>query len=115
MTDYREFYRVVKFLKEKLNFDHPVVIRRSILNNNDGECRFYHNRFIIKVDKKLPEYYATEVLIHEVAHVLAWGMDKDFHGKNWGIAYSKVYRLYLEYLIKRDDFCTSHCSDSPVN
>ena len=97
---YREFYKLVKFLKKNLPFQWPVIIRRVIIREaNDGDCTFSNNRFIINIEKRLPEYFAAEVLVHETAHVLSWGKDKDFHGKHWGIAYSKVYRLYLQYLV----------------
>jgi len=100
---YREYYKLVKFLKENLPFQWPVTIRRIVINEaNDGDCTFVNDRFIINIEKRLPEYFAAEVLIHEIAHALSWGKDKDFHGKHWGIAYSRVYRLYLRYLMENE-------------
>ena len=96
---HKEFYKVAKFLKGNLPFQWPVIIRRVVINeDNDGDCTFVSNRFIVRIEKRLPEYYAAEVLVHELGHALSWNKDKDCHGKHWGIAYSRVYRLYMRYL-----------------
>ena len=94
--EYRFFYKVWRILKKKIPFDYPVKLRRKLLSKNDGECKFCRDHFVICIDKKLPEYYAVEVLLHEIGHVLSWDKDTDFHGPNWGKAYSFVYRTYLE-------------------
>ena len=98
MKGYKTFYQLTRFFRKRLPFTHPVHFRRtSVSDGNDGECSFKGGRFIICVDKTLPEHHAIEVLIHETAHPLAWGKDKDIHGPNWGKAYSLVYRHFLEF------------------
>jgi hypothetical protein len=98
MKDYERFYQLTRFLRRRLPFSHPVHFRRiNIRDGLDGECIFKNGRFIICVDKTLPEASAIEVLIHEAAHPLSWGKDKDVHGPNWGKAYSLVYRHFLEF------------------
>lgn len=91
----QNFYKIWKLLKQKIEFSYPVQVRRIILKENDGECIFKKNKFFISIDKNIPENHAIETLLHEVSHVLAWGKDKDFHGVNWGRAYSYVYRTFL--------------------
>jgi hypothetical protein len=44
---------------------------------------------------------AVDTLIHELAHAVAWDKDDIDHGPKWGVAYSKVYRLYLEKWLKQ--------------
>lgn len=39
---------------------------------------------------------AIDTLLHEWAHALAWNRKKDYHWYGWGIAFSKVYRIYLK-------------------
>jgi len=98
--NYSYFYKTLRFLKKNLPFQHSVYIRRiKLRENHDGDCMFRGEKFWIRIEKGLPEYYAIEVLLHEMAHVLAWGKDKNnVHGENWGKAYSQVYRKFLEFI-----------------
>ena len=98
---YEYFHKVVMFLKTSKLVIEPISIRRIKLRDTlDGQCEFRNDRFIIKINKKLPENYSVDVLLHEFAHAVAWDKDADVHGPNWGKAYSKVYRLYLENFIE---------------
>lgn len=93
-----ETYRsLVAFLKKKYP-DFRVSIRRTTLPERfDGLCaQKKDNTFSIRIDKTIPERYVIDVLLHEFAHVMAWEKDSNVHGVNWGIAYSKLYRAYLE-------------------
>ena len=96
------FYRtVVKTLKDKTYTRYPIYIRR-IKMSDFGECELdkKNKRFIIHINRKLAQSIAIEIVIHEIGHVLAWGKDKQDHGRNWGIAYSKVYREYEKAFMK---------------
>ena len=64
----------------------------------DGSCQFVDNHFLVKVNRLLDEYHSIDVLLHEVAHVVAWEKDEDVHGRNWGLAYSKIYRKFLDFV-----------------
>ena len=98
MADY--FRKVAEFLKESKLVELPVKIRKIHLKEGlDGLCEYKEDKFIIKISQSLPENYSIDVLIHEFAHAVAWGKDIDVHGTNWGKAYSKVYRLFLEKFI----------------
>lgn len=97
---YDYFREVANFFKNSDLVDKPISVRRVKLRQGlDGQCEKKNNRFIIKVNPKLSENYSIDVLIHEVAHAVAWDKDTDIHGPNWGRAYSKVYRLFLERFI----------------
>ena len=98
-------HEVSRYLKANLPLEHPVYVRMvKMPKGDDGDCNFYKNRkksdrkFVIRIHNELSTLMAVEVLIHEMAHVLAWGKDKDFHGPNWGKAYSIVYRCFLDFL-----------------
>ncbi|MFY4731147.1 SprT-like domain-containing protein [Nitrospira sp. BLG_2] len=98
---YDYFREVANFFKNSNLVHEPISVRRVKLRQGlDGQCEKKHNRFIIKVNPKLSENYSIDVLIHEVAHAVAWDKDTDIHGPNWGRAYSKVYRLFLENFIE---------------
>lgn len=92
------YKKLVSFLKKKYPSKKISIVRTTMSANVDGLCQQKtDNSFSIRIDKTLPEYYAIEVLLHEFAHILSWNKDKNVHGKHWGIAYSKVYRAYLEF------------------
>lgn len=99
--EYDLYRRVVRFFKSSNLADRPLVIRRVKLKSSlDGQCEIKDDAFYIKINRILSENYSIDVMIHEVAHAVAWDKDTDVHGPNWGKAYSKVYRLFLENFIE---------------
>lgn len=106
MAKYKNYKKLVSFLKKNLPIAYPVSVRRCVMSKTlDGECVKYKKRFFIKINKDLPENLAIETLIHEWAHARAWNhlldsMESDerfddfSHDATWGVAYSEVYRLY---------------------
>ncbi len=94
-----KYYATLRYLRTKLSLQRKVNIHRSkVPVGYDGYCQSKGDKFLIRIDNKLPEHYAIDVLIHELAHVLSWGKDiEDMHGTYWGKAYSKVYRTFLEF------------------
>lgn len=97
---YDYFREVASFFKNSNLVIEPISVRRmKIRSGLDGLCEKKDNKFVIKVSSNLNENYSIDVLIHEVAHAVAWEKDTDIHGSNWGRAYSKVYRLFLEKFI----------------
>jgi hypothetical protein len=94
------YYEVVKLIKEKLPLDCPVHVRRTATPQSiSGDCWYDKpkKRFLIRVNNKLPQFWAIDVFIHEYAHALSWKDDKEDHGESWGIAYAHVYRTLLEH------------------
>lgn len=55
-------------------------------------------RFIITLDKKLPQDVACFILAHECAHLLSWHADDLEHGPAFWAAYQKTYDEYLKFL-----------------
>jgi len=103
---YKNYKRLVSFLKKNLPIAYPVSVRRCIMSRSlDGECVKYKKKFFIKINKDLSENLAIETLIHEWAHARAWNhlldsmeaddrFDDFSHDATWGVAYSEVYRVY---------------------
>lgn len=90
------FYKAMRFLKGVVRSDRPVRVRCLKLSDDlDGICIEKKKHFLIKVSQELTVGHAIDVLIHEIAHVEAWGKEKDPHGAAWGKAYSRIYREYL--------------------
>jgi Zn-dependent peptidase ImmA (M78 family) len=65
-----------------------------------GDCSYRKRRFYIRINNKLPEVSAIDTLLHEIGHCLAWHDDN--HGRDWGAAYSRAYRYYLNWLHRND-------------
>lgn len=91
----------------------PVVVRTAWLPDSLlGECVRRRQRFVVRLNDKMGEDQAIEVLCHEWAHALAWNysldqlandpdldpaeFDRASHDEAWGCAYSRVWRAYLE-------------------
>ena len=84
----------------------PVRVRRMKLDL-DGYCEKREDKFLIRINRKLKETEAVDVLLHEWAHAIAWTSSFDrlsyerfcetMHGPEWGVAYSKVYRLFEKH------------------
>ena len=97
------FREVASFFKNSNLVDESISVRRvKIREGYDGLCEKKNDKFMIKVNSNLNENYSIDVLIHEVAHAVAWDKDADIHGPNWGRAYSKVYRLFLGRFVNND-------------
>lgn len=92
---------MIRHLRKTLDLSHPIKIRRVKMKENDGECKFLNGKFIIRINKSLPEFAAIDVALHEFAHAISWNKDKDMHGIQWGKAYSLVYRKFLEWNEKK--------------
>ncbi len=47
-----------------------------------------------------------DTLLHEYAHVLSWfgaEFETEEHGSEWGIAYAKLYRTFIEWNYGRNE------------
>jgi hypothetical protein len=98
MKKYADFWNLVRYLKTDLPFPFAIQVKRTrVPRGFDGDCQLKTNKFIIRIEKNLPEVYAMEVLLHEVGHALSWNVEADAHGSQWGKAYSLVYRKFLEW------------------
>lgn len=98
MGEYKNFYSLTRFLKKEV----PAVfyVRRvKCPKGTLGDCVYYRKKYYIRIEKSLPEISAMDVLVHEVAHSISWhGRDKDDHGPEWGRAFARIYRKYLEWV-----------------
>jgi hypothetical protein len=98
-----ETYRkVVNFLKRACPPDCKINVRRVKLPDHlDGDCGLKRDRFLVRINRTLPEHEAIETLIHEMAHVLSWDRcPLDEHCDEWGKSYSRLYRSFLKEFIE---------------
>ena len=96
MGEFTSFYQTMRFLKTIVRSDKPIKVRRMSLSDDlDGLCTAKSTHFLIQINKKLTVGHAIDVMLHEFAHVEAWGREHDPHGLAWGKCYSRIYREYL--------------------
>ena len=73
-------------------------IVRASLKSEFATTHADNGKFIITLDRKLPQDVACFILAHELAHGLSWHMDQEEHGPAFWSAYQKTYDEYLKYL-----------------
>lgn len=98
MERHKRLRQLHNFFRKEL--DLPVSYRRIKLpKEKHGEAVLRNQSYLIKIDRRLSETHAIEVLIHEYAHCLAWAKydSGQGHCHSWGKAYSEIYRLFLEW------------------
>lgn len=76
----------------------PIEVKRIKLKNLDGCCEDKSTHFLVKINKELSENHSIDVLLHEIAHADAWFEGSNSHGSKWGMCYSRLYRLWEQYL-----------------
>lgn len=91
------YHKLIRFLKKNFPADLPVRVRRRKLSKAlDGYCKLKDDYYLIVICKEAPEHEAVDTLLHEWAHTLTWDKcPKDDHCNEWGIAYSRIYRMFV--------------------
>lgn len=105
---FETYQKTVRLLRKKLPPAFPVTVRRVKMSGKDGYCTKKKNRFHIRINKELGEPSAIDALLHEWAHARAWNhlhdslegeeFERVIHDASWGVAYSEVYRVFIESL-----------------
>lgn len=96
------FLQALNKLRKDIPPPLPTQVRRIKIKDEEdtiGFCEKRGKKFYIKIDKRLSEQMAIMILLHEWAHALSWpycGSKEEDHGPEWGIAYAKVWRAYME-------------------
>lgn len=95
-----DFKEVARFLKKRVPLKIPVSVRRVKLKGDAAaDCGYLEdkNKFLIRIDKSLPNDAAVLILLHEYAHAISWDVPGDSHHHiSWAIAYSKIYKVVFE-------------------
>lgn len=105
---YGKFRDVVNYLKRNLPPAHKVSVRRSygVPSDRLGDIALIEKdatkAFLIRVTRKIANDLAILTLLHEWAHAICWQegtkISLNDHGPEWGVAYSRVYLKFEEYL-----------------
>jgi len=113
----KDFDHTCRYLIRNLNCKFPVKIRtvtteqmkrlckKAFAGEKDSTdpvyaiCTFDETNTRVKsatiyIIRGLSVTFAEWQLVHELAHVIQKGGEKAPHGNAWGIAYSKLYKIY---------------------
>lgn len=110
---WKEFKHTLDWLKMGCPTAMPVVVRFSLLPSNMlGNCMRREKRFVIRLNDRMGEPQACDVLVHEWSHAMAWNYSLDAlskrkdanpeefdllsHDETWGCAYSRAWRVYAQ-------------------
>ena len=105
LTNKQAWPRAISWLRKEFPTIHPVSVRSIELKDFCGDAILTYSdedrpiRFFIRINKHKNFETRIDTLLHEWAHCLSWlgaGHNKD-HGSEWGIAYARIYRKFLEW------------------
>lgn len=100
------FIQSERRLRRELKFPTDlVIIMRNGMQADERRfgCTFIgldtkarREKLVIHIDSGMSEQEAVDTLIHETAHALAWGKEREAHDLEWGKALSRCYRVAVE-------------------
>jgi hypothetical protein len=99
MTAAQKWRKLLAWLRRNFPADYAVTVRTTPLKKHHGYTE-YNGKFQVKINRKQCLALRVETLIHEWAHVLTWfGAEThlDDHNSEWGLAYARIYRTFLEW------------------
>ena len=89
----------VAWLAPQLAISKPIAVQDGELfeQGRYGETHNLGDWYLIVLDYRLEPAVKVMVLIHELAHVVAWeqGSEALGHGPAWGEAYAEVFRVWV--------------------
>lgn len=97
------FQAVVVRLFEKCPVGAGVIVHVTPLADKPywGVTNKCGDVFVIEIAAEAPEAQQIDILTHEWAHAMVWGIDtpdgrSDPHGQAWGMAFSRAYMTALD-------------------
>jgi len=102
MTNDKKWRMILAWLRRNFKPPLPVTVRRvrgyKAKSGCFGECLLYDDCIEINVERSQSFSLQCDTIIHEWAHALTLGgNDDDEHGCHWGLAYARIYRLFIEW------------------
>lgn len=91
---YPPVYPIVARFFKKIMPEKIHINKCKIHNGLEGDCTYKNNKYYIRISNKLNDSEAINCLLHELGHVGTMLKQNDPHGSAFGIAYSKIYKIY---------------------
>lgn len=98
LTTKQKWVKTIAWLRRNFPAGSPIAVQSTLLEEQ-GCVEYAEARFHIKINRKQSFNLKVDALIHEWAHILVWhGAEaQEDHSSEWGIAYAKIYRTFLEW------------------
>lgn len=97
---YKQFYKVVKAIRQEFPTDMPVIVRRKRLRNHFGFCSQGKKNYYIYIDDRLEQSLAIYFYIHEISHARTFDIQLKDHGAAWAKENGKIYAWYEKKFLK---------------
>jgi len=101
----QKWRRTLIWLRREFPAQHPVTVRSRPLKKLQGETEYRKDcSFYVRIRSDTSLDMRIDTILHEWAHCLAWfGADQEeFHSGEWGLAYAKIYKAFLEWNFGRE-------------
>lgn len=88
------FPKVVKYFHKIM--PHKFSVKRCKIDSKlEGDCCYKGGRYHIRINNNLNDKESINCLLHELAHIdTMLEEEDDLHGEAFGVAYSKIYKLF---------------------
>ena len=102
MNNETKWRKMLSWLRRNYPVKMKVTIRRvrnlRKKEPNIGYSEGTNRSIYIAIDYNTSFALQCDTLLHEWAHVMTWdGNDIDEHGEEWGLAYARIYRLFVAW------------------
>lgn len=104
LTTAQKWLRTIAWLRRNFPAGHVIYVQSKSLKKDQGETELKGICFYIRIHRKQSFLSRIDSLLHEWAHCLTWfGAETDEdHSAEWGIAYAKIYRTFIEWNYGRE-------------
>jgi hypothetical protein len=98
LTTKQKWLRTIAWMRRNFPARYPVYVRSRQLKAEHGYTIFA-DEFLLCINNKQSFPLRIDTLIHEWAHALTWfgAETHEDHSAEWGLAYAKIYRLFVEW------------------
>ena len=105
LTTKQKWLRTIAWLRRNFPAEGEVCMESRRLKEGHGYTNHKYGIFYVKIHGNQSLALRVETLIHEWAHVLSWfGAEThlDDHSAEWGLAYARIYRTFVEWNYGRE-------------
>jgi hypothetical protein len=104
LTTGQKWLRTIAWLRRNFPSHYNTTIRSVPTGKCHGYTEYDKCCFRIKIERRQSFYLRIDTLIHEWAHVLTWfgAETHEDHSSEWGLAYAKIYRTFVEWNYGRE-------------
>jgi len=101
MTSQQKWLATLRWLRRNFPVEFPVSVRSCDMKDC-GDTTFSDKTqdFKVRIRGNQSLSLKLDTVLHEWAHVITWfgaEFQTEAHGGEWGIAYARIYRTFLDW------------------